>query len=104
MTYQATTGAGNYGSLTELETAGLVDSVLGGTVKSGYTFSISVAASGTGTPAVFASTAVPVTSTGITATGTRAFGIATQGVVVSGAPAGVTHAAGVLTGGSPLNN
>ena len=105
MTYQATSGGGNYGTLAQLLAGGLVDSVLGGGVKSGYTFTSSNAAAGAGTPAVFAASATPVTGTGsITDTGTRDFGIATEGVIRAGAIGGVTNAAGVLTGGSPLNN
>jgi len=105
MTYQATAGGGDYAAtLAVLQTAGLVDSVLGSNVKSGYTFSMSMAVSGVGTPAVFAASATPVTGAGITATGTRDFGISTEGVIRAGAIGGVTNAAGVLTGGSPLNN
>src|SRR4029434_527166 len=36
--YKATAGAGNFGSLSELNTQGLVDSVLSGGNKSGYVF------------------------------------------------------------------
>src|ERR1700759_4646614 len=47
MTYQATTGAGNYaGSYAVLQTAGLVDTVLGGQTKSGYKFDTNNGASG----------------------------------------------------------
>ena len=105
MTYQATAGGGNYSAtLAALQTAGLVDSVLGSGTKSGYTFTMSAAASGTGTPAVFASSCTPVTGTGITATGTRDFGVATEGVIYAGAIGAVTNASGALSGGSPLNN
>ena len=40
-TYQATTGAGQYGSLADLDTAGLIDTVVAvsaATPKSGYVF------------------------------------------------------------------
>ena len=104
MTYQATAGGGNYGTMAQLLSSNLVDSVLGGGTKSGYGFTLSTAASGTGTPAVFAASCNPVTTTGVTATGTRSFGIATQGVIFSGATGAVTNASGVLSGGSPLNN
>src|SRR5687768_8115869 len=60
MTYGSTYGGGNYGTLTELGTNGLIDSVLAGGTKSGYTFTSSEADSGTGTPAVFAASGVPV--------------------------------------------
>ena len=89
MTYQATTGAGNYAGATTadttglgtLMTGGLIDSVLGSATKSGYKFVSGVVASGTGTPATFWASAVPVTTSGVTQTGTRRFGIATEGVL-----------------------
>src|SRR4030081_3631674 len=39
-TYQATTGAGNFGLLADLRTANLIDSVLAAGTKSGYNFNI----------------------------------------------------------------
>lgn len=107
MTYQSTAGGGSYGTMAQLQGENLIDAVLSSGTKSGYNFTGSVAAPGTGTPATFAFVAAPVTITGITATGTREFGIATQGVIFAGASGtagAVTHAAGVLSGGSPLNN
>ena len=105
MTFQATAGGGNYAaSLAALQTAGLVDAVLGSGTKSGYAFTMSNANAGTGTPAVFAASCNPVTTTGITATGTRSFGIATEGVIFAGAVGAVTNTGGALSGGSPLNN
>ncbi len=104
MTWQATSGGGNYGTMADLSGGGLIDSVLGGGTKSGYTFTMSAAAAGTGTPATFAASTTPVTATGITATGTRDFGIATEGVIRAGTIGTVSNAGGVLTGGSPLNN
>src|SRR6476661_6314655 len=47
MTYQATSGGGNYAStLLALQTPGLIDSVLGGGTKSGYGFTMNAVASG----------------------------------------------------------
>src|SRR4028118_983871 len=41
MTYQATTGAGNYAdTLAKLKNAGVIDAVLGSGVKSGYSFTM----------------------------------------------------------------
>ena len=107
MTYQATTGAGNYAgdvtvtnvAFTALNALGLIDSVLGGasTTKSGYVFTGTKWDAGTGTPASFGGLAVPVTTTGVTATGTRNFGILTEGVMYS-SPA--TGTAMTLTVGS----
>ncbi|MBS1793863.1 MAG: prepilin-type N-terminal cleavage/methylation domain-containing protein [Acidobacteria bacterium] len=105
MTYQATTGAGNYaGSLSTLSTAGLVDSVLGGGTKSGYTFGgVATAASG-GTPAVFSYWGNPVTASGVTQTGTRNFGIQTEGVLRYGSAGTAWSSAANVAAGSPLNN
>ncbi len=111
MTYQATTGAGNYGTLTELADANIVDKNLGPqpggvSIKSGYKFSATVKASDLGNPALFAVSANPVTAGGITATGTRSFGIATEGVIFS-APASTVAVStgGALTGVTvPMNN
>lgn len=103
MTYQATTGAGNYGTLADLGTAGVLDSVLGASAtptKSGYNFASAQTATTAGNPARFSATAVPVTATGVTATGSRSFGIATEGVLFSG----VTATAGSFTGGSAMSN
>ena len=106
MTYASTYGSGNYApALTNLNTAtGLIDSVLAGGTKSGYTFTMSALAASAGTAAVFAASCTPVTGTGITATGTRDFGISTDGVLVAGTVGAVTTAGGALTGGTPLNN
>ena len=105
MTYQATKGNGNYGTLTQLATEGFVDSVLGGAQKSGYNFSAGnpVAATG-GNPATFFFAAAPVTATGITATGSRYFGIATAGVLYASTTAAITEGANNTPTGSPMNN
>jgi type IV pilus assembly protein PilA len=90
VTYQATVGAGNYAGqlsgydtsgLSDLMAGGLIDSVLGSATKSGYTFVVGRNASGTGTPATFFVSAIPVTTSGVTQTGTRRFGITTEGVL-----------------------
>lgn len=104
LTYQATTGAGNYAgvpfvtnSFTVLGNAGLLDSTLANGVKSGYTFAgHSVAASG-GNPSCHFAKANPVSGSGITRTGTRTYAIATEGVLYSSAD---TSAAG-FSGSSP---
>ncbi len=84
MTYQSTTGAGNYaGSLATLNGVALVDAVLGSGVKSGYAFTGGAVAANTatGTPATFFYSTIPSVSTGVTQTGTRRFCIETEGVV-----------------------
>ncbi len=91
-TYQATAGAGDYAgstgtvglsSLTDLNTAGLIDGQLATGAKSGYSFEGLNIDRGTSpaTPATFGFMAEPQQIGGITATGTRTFGIATDGVI-----------------------
>ena len=76
-TYQATAGAGAYGSLAQLNTAGLVDSVVANsatTAKSGYQFA-SDAVTGPTIP-TFDATAIPAihtTGNPVTGTGSRSF-------------------------------
>ncbi|HEX5704811.1 MAG TPA: prepilin-type N-terminal cleavage/methylation domain-containing protein [Pyrinomonadaceae bacterium] len=81
-TYQATVGAGNYGSRAELGAENLIDNQLEAGGKSGYNFEINptdlvVATS----PAVFYATAVPQVTGPIMGTGTRRFGVATDGTM-----------------------
>ncbi|HKG96182.1 MAG TPA: prepilin-type N-terminal cleavage/methylation domain-containing protein [Pyrinomonadaceae bacterium] len=81
-TYQATTGAGQYGSLANLSTAGLIDSVVAGsatTPKSGYGFAAATVAGAPG-PA-FDASSTPSTYIGIAATGTRSFAVNETGVM-----------------------
>ncbi len=84
MTYQSTTGAGNYaGSLSTLHTSALVDEVLGSGTKSGYVFvgDQTPADTAAGTPATFWYSTMPSVGSGVTQTGTRRFCIQTEGVV-----------------------
>jgi prepilin-type N-terminal cleavage/methylation domain-containing protein len=99
--YFSTTGENlSYTDLTGLNGAGLIDSVLSGGSKSGYTFDIPTASLVAGTGAVAARydvTAVPK-STGITGTGTRSF-YSNEGGVIRGL-AGAT--APTATTGAPI--
>src|SRR5437868_9148624 len=57
MTYQSTTGAGNFGTLANLASANLIDSSLGGGTKSGYSFTsidFDATTGSTGVPSSFA--------------------------------------------------
>ena len=97
-TYQATAGLGiNYGTLVQLNAAGLIDSVLGAATsqKSGYTFALT-----TGTQ-IYCATAVP---TVLNTTGDNNFGVETDGVIYKDIGAGpMGCAAGDLTpAGSPI--
>jgi len=83
-TYQATTGAGAYGTLAELNTAGLVDDVVGDAMdaanaKSGYVYACDPVAAAL-IPAFNASSTPAVFGT-IAATGTRSFYTNESGVM-----------------------
>src|SRR5689334_15926995 len=80
LTYQATTGHGDYGTLANLKGDSLTDLVLGGGVKSGYAFEATPGPAGV-RPALFYATATPIVTSGVGKTGTRRFGIAEDGVL-----------------------
>jgi len=109
VTYQATNGGGNFGTLGELGTAKLVDSQFvasGATVgnKSGYNFYTQKDDFVKNTrPATFAVNSIPSVGTaGVTQTGTRNFCMATEGVLWQWKPsaAGAADTASKITGGS----
>jgi len=80
ITYQATTGRGDYGDLASLRGDFLTDQVLGSGSKSGYSFAATPTGAGV-RPALFYATAVPTISSGIGQSGTRRFGIGEDGVL-----------------------
>jgi prepilin-type N-terminal cleavage/methylation domain-containing protein len=80
LTYQATTGRGDYATLAALRGDFLTDAVLGSGTKSGYNFAATPAAPGV-RPALFYATATPMVTAGIGKTGTRRFGITEDGVL-----------------------
>jgi hypothetical protein len=107
-TYQATSGAGAYGSLADLGTAGLIDTVVAGatapaTAKSGYVYSAATVAS---VVPAFDAGSIPASFVGISATGTRSFYTNESGVMyfnlTAAAPTAV--AATRLVTGTVLNN
>jgi prepilin-type N-terminal cleavage/methylation domain-containing protein len=107
-TYRVTTGSGSYGDLGDLQTAGLIDSVVGASdtiPKSGYLFTTNQV-SGPSYP-TFDATAEPTTASGALATGTRSYFVNETGVlqfVVSGtAPTCAADDTRLVTGGAPLN-
>ncbi len=104
LTYQATTGAGNYAgdttvnvnAFTALTTNNLLDPVLGSGVKSGYYFGGAAIPASGGRPATFTGIAVPssalsgsnpftiffrVSVTDFVQTGTRFFAVVNDGVI-----------------------
>jgi len=80
LTYQATTGVGDFADLPALALVTLTDAVLGSGRKSGYDFVITPNAPGS-KPALYYATAVPITPSGVARTGTRRFGISEDGVI-----------------------
>jgi prepilin-type N-terminal cleavage/methylation domain-containing protein len=81
-TYQATSGNGNFGSMAELLAASLVDGVLGGNQKSGYTFVVTETDLVAGVSlATFKATANPTVTGGVSQSGTRKFGVRDDGVM-----------------------
>src|SRR5690242_919553 len=74
LTYQATTGRGDYGTLAQIRGDFLTDATLGAGTKSGYDFVITPTAAGV-RPALFYATAVPTITSGIGKSGTRRFGV-----------------------------
>ena len=80
ITYQATTGRGDYGNLAVLRGDFLTDVVLGSGSKSGYNFEVSPTAAGV-RPALFYATAIPIIPSGIGQSGTRRFGMSEDGVL-----------------------
>jgi len=80
LTYQATEGRGDYGTLAALRGQFLTDQVLGSGTKSGYDFVATPSAPGV-RPALFYATATPVIASGVGKTGTRRFGISEDGVL-----------------------
>ena len=108
-TYRATAGGGSYGTLANLRTAALVDTVIGAsdtTPKSGYFFDTE-AVSGPNFPA-FDATAEPSIYSGVTATGSRSFFVNENGVILYAASATAPGCAAddtrAMTSGTPLNN
>ncbi len=80
LTYQSTTGKGDYATLAQLRGDFLTDAVLGNGSKSGYAFAATPSAPGD-RPALFYATATPIITSGIGQTGTRRFGITEDGVM-----------------------
>ena len=107
-TYRATAGLGSYGDFTDLQTAGLIDSVVAAsdtTAKSGYLFTNGTVAGPT--YPTFDATAEPTTAIGPLATGSRSYLVNETGALyfaVSGtAPTCTPDDARTIAGGTPLN-
>jgi type IV pilus assembly protein PilA len=82
VTYQATTGHGNFGSMNELSIANLVDIALATNVKSGYRYVVTETDALAGVRlASFKVTSNPTITSGVSQTGARKFGMRTDGVM-----------------------
>ena len=110
-TYHSTTGAGAYGTLANLQGAGLIDSVVAGataaaSAKSGYIYALTTPIVGA-TGAAFDASSTPTSAAGIGATGTRSFAVNETGVLYAlagGVAPAFDAATRAATTGSPLNN
>ena len=80
LTYAATEGHGDYGTIPALRGQFLTDGVLGSGTKSGYIFEATPSAAGV-RPALFYATAAPTITSGVGKSGTRRFGISEDGVL-----------------------
>ncbi len=78
MTYAATAGNGNYGTLSQLSEMSLIGSDLSDGVARGYRYTINISQATSQVPASFSVTSVPITY-GVT--GTRSFFIGLDGVL-----------------------
>ena len=74
-------GAGTTTVFSILRGLGLIDSVVGGGIKSGYTFVGGRESSSVTNPAQFFFSAIPISTGSLTGTGSQRFGIGTDGVI-----------------------
>ncbi|HEY5885818.1 MAG TPA: type II secretion system protein [Pyrinomonadaceae bacterium] len=80
MTYQSSTGRGEFGTIEDLRGDFLTDEILGSGSKSGYNFVATPSEPGV-IPATYYTTAVPINTDGVGKTGTRRFGVTENGVI-----------------------
>ena len=101
MEYFTTTGENlNYGELADLEDANLIDTVLAGGTKSGYTFAVAnLVAGGAAGAAQYDQSATPVALNALTGTGTRGF-YSNETAVIYGTPGAAAGSRGAP--GTPI--
>ena len=100
MTFQSTTGRGEFGTIADLLGDFLTDEVLGTGSKSGYNFVANPSAPGV-TPATFYTTAVPIITSGVDQTGTRRFGVTEDGVIHGDSVSLIAYANGAAVRAAP---
>ena len=108
-TYQATSGAGAYGTLGSLLAVNLLDAGVGNsatTPKSGYIYNVAITAAdpATGTQAGYTSSVRPSVTSGITQTGTRRFYSDETGVMYFDTTLGADYTTHPAAGGTALGN
>src|SRR5918912_1706241 len=90
----------NYGTLAQMNTAGLIDNVLSSGTKSGYAFAVAnLVAGGAGAAAQYDVTATPVSFNALTGTGTRGF-YSNETAVIYGTPGAAAGSRGAP--GTPI--
>lgn len=102
--FQNTAGNGSFGTLAALSNAGLIDSVLAGSKKSGYLFTITTGTIPNSNVSQYAVVATPVTPTGLQMTGSHDYGIGWNGVLYIGETGTITSQSGALVGASEIFN
>lgn len=100
VTYQATTGRGDYATLAQLNGDFLTDQILGAGQKSGYNFAATPSPAGD-RPALFYATAAPTIPAGIGQTGTRRFGVTEDGALHGDSVALTPYADGAAVKAAP---
>ena len=105
-TYQSTAGGGNYTDLAGLGSGSLVDSVLAGGTKSGYSFAVAKTDVSSTAAATFDGSAIPLITSGYSQTGTRRFCIDESGVLKADPTAAnlATTVTDCGATGSPIGN
>ncbi|MFN2455345.1 MAG: prepilin-type N-terminal cleavage/methylation domain-containing protein [Pyrinomonadaceae bacterium] len=106
-TYQATAGAGAYGTLSQLQVQNLIDSSVANattaaTAKSGYLFGVTPTAAAAGVAASYVSGATPGVQSGVSKTGTRMFSSNEAGVIYADTTLSATVP--TATSGNPVGN
>lgn len=79
--YTTSLGAGNYGDMDKLASAGLVDPQLKKGFKNGYIFIVTVTTTTANVPPSYTITAKPLVSEGMSASGTRSFFLTNDGII-----------------------
>lgn len=103
--YLGDIGAGTLTGLAQLNSIGLIDTILGGGTKSGYRIVGGREASSATTTAQFFFSAIPISSGVVTGTGIHRIGVATDGVLKSDTTDTLHYAdVNAVLAAPPINN